>query len=98
MNGRGDHRSRSQSCRIGNRSDLRHSDPQLFIFAGSAVVMAFIAERMWAAAADMWEADFRSQFLEVSPSPAVYVLSVLAAINAAILVGMAWRHYKKHFV
>lgn len=67
----------------------------LVVLTGSALMIAFIAERMWSTAGAMIEDETISEFLEVSPAPVVYCLSGLSIVTFIILLVMIWQQLKR---
>ncbi len=64
---------------------------QFTILAGSACVIAFIAERLIAAGIDEAEANFVTEDLGLSRAPLLYGLSFLSMITVVILIVMMWQ-------
>lgn len=62
------------------------------VMLGTAAMAGFMAERLWAAAADEWENDFVTEYFGVSRAPLLVLLAALSAGTAvAMLVKTARR-------
>lgn len=61
------------------------------ILLGSAVVVAFIGERMWQTAWDELAADYVSEYLGITRAPFLWVFAALSAVTALILIMMLVR-------
>lgn len=64
---------------------------QVVIFTTSAAALGFIAERMYSQAVGMTESQRVTGFLELETAPAVFAMSLLAAVTCAIQIWMALR-------
>jgi TRAP-type C4-dicarboxylate transport system permease small subunit len=67
---------------------------QFVILLASAVAVGFIAERMWAQATDMVEAETITGFLEMEIAPIIYAMSLLSAVTCVVQLWMAWEHLR----
>jgi len=65
---------------------------QFSILAGSALVMAFFAERLWSTAIDEYRSNFVTNYFGISRAPLLIVLSALSAATCAILLIMLWQY------
>ncbi len=64
------------------------------VMLGTAAMAGFMAERLWAAAADEWQNDFVTEYFGISRAPLLVLLAILCAGTAvAVLVksGRRWR-------
>ena len=64
---------------------------RFLILSGSALVMAFVAERLVASAIDEYEADFVTNYFGISRAPLLIVLAMLSAATCLILLVMVWQ-------
>lgn len=65
---------------------------QFMVLAGSAVIMAFFAERLWSSAIDEYEADFVTTYFGISRAPLLIVFSALSVVSFVILLIMLWQY------
>ena len=65
---------------------------QFSVLVGSALVMAFFAERLWSSAVDEYRADFVTTYFGISRAPLLIVLSALSAVTFLILLIMLWQY------
>ncbi len=64
----------------------------MIVKLGTAAMAGFMAERLWAAAADEWEHDFVTEYFGISRAPLLVLLAILCAGTAvAVLVKSARR-------
>ena len=67
---------------------------QFVILIGSAGVVAFLCERLWATASDELANDFVTEYFGISRAPLLYLISFLCAVTFVILLMMTWRYVR----
>lgn len=63
---------------------------QFVVLLGSAAMIGFMAERLWAVAIDEHKADYVTEYFGISRAPLLIGLSVLCMITCVILIFMIW--------
>ena len=63
---------------------------QFVVLLGSAAMIGFMAERIWAVAIDEHKANYVTEYFGISRAPLLIGLSVLCMITCVILIFMIW--------
>ncbi len=70
---------------------------QLVVLLGSAAMALFIAERLWSAAVDEWQANYVTEYFGISRAPLLVFLAVLSLVTFVILLIMTWQYAQGGF-
>ncbi len=70
---------------------------QFVIFIASAVVLTFIAERMWHQARDSHLNGDLGEYFDVEIAPVLYVIAILSIFTCVTGYIVIWRHFSGQF-
>lgn len=62
---------------------------------GTAAMAGFMAERLWAAAADEWANDFVTEYFGITRAPLLVAIAALCAGTAIAMLALTWRDIRR---